>query len=281
MYDDQLSFDLFSRDSNSNESLNFMDNFEIDQSLMPLFVQENNSGSIHEIKNSTNKTNKNKIFNITKNKEKKNKNNEKNFSNNNLNKKGRKTENDKSERNHNKNSDDNIIRKIKVHIFKYARYIINQNIPKKYPKICKLSYNEIMDLQVEKNKNMFNKKLEDIFSEIEMSPKFKKEKYKNHNKNLIEKINKEVNKNEKLKKIKKILDLTFSGLLEILIGNEEKIKELGDVKFPFDSGKKGAEKFIEFIINDEKKEEKVSKEKLNFLINNYENWFKNKKSRKK
>ena len=229
--------------------------------------------SAKESKNFINERKKNKIFYIEKDVEKKNRNNQK--------KKGRKKRTDKSERNHTKNSDDNIIRKIKVHIFKYAIEIMNNNIPKNYPKIKKLSYNEINVLQIQKNRAMFSKSLGEIFTEINMSPKFKDVKYKDdNNKKLIEKINKDAVKKEKLKKIKKILDLTFLDLLEIFKGNEEMINKLGDVKLLVDYGKKGYEQFI----NEQKKKQNVTDDyikNLMNLINDYENWFDSEKSRKK
>jgi len=224
-------------------------------------------------KSSINERKKNKIFFIKKDVEKKNRNNQK--------KKGRKKRTDKSERNHTKNSADNIIRKIKVRIFNYAIEIMNNNIPENYSKIKKLSHNEINVLQIKKNRAMFSKSLGEIFTEINMSPKFKDVKYKDdNNKKLIEKINKDAVEKEKLKKIKKILDLTFLDLLEILRGNEEMINKLGDVKLLVDNGKKGYEQFI----NDQKKKQNVSDDyikNLMNLINDYENWFDSEKSRKK
>ena len=225
-------------------------------------------------KSSINERKKNKIFFIKKDVEKKNRNNQK--------KKGRKKRTDKSERNHTKNSADNIIRKIKVHIFKYAIEIMNNNIPENYSKIKKLSHGEINVLQIKKNIAMFSKSLGEIFTEINMSPKFKDDKYKDdNNKKLIEKINKDAVKKEELKKIKKILDLTFLDLLEIFKGNEEMINKLGDVKLLVDNGKKGYEQFI----NEQKKKENVTDddyiENLMNLINDYENWFDSEKSRKK
>ena len=224
-------------------------------------------------KSSINERKKNKIFFIKKDVEKKNRNNQK--------KKGRKKRTDKSERNHTKNSDDNIIRKIKVHIFKYAIEIMNNNIPENYSKIKKLSHDEINVLQIKKNRAMFSKSLGEIFTEINMSPKFKDDKYKDdNNKKLIEKINKDAVKKEELKKIKKILDLTFLDLLEIFKGNEEMINKLGDVKLLVDNGKKGYEQFI----NEQKKKQNVTDDYINNLmnlINDYENWFDSEKSRKK
>ena len=225
-------------------------------------------------KSSINERKKNKIFFIEKDVEKKNRNNQK--------KKGRKKRTDKSERNHTKNSADNIIRKIKVRIFNYAIEIMNNNIPENYSKIKKLSHGEINVLQIKKNIAMFSKSLGEIFTEINMSPKFKDDKYKDdNNKKLIEKINKDAVKKEELKKIKKILDLTFLDLLEIFKGNEEMINKLGDVKLLVDNGKKGYEQFI----NEQKKKENVTDddyiENLMNLINDYENWFDSEKSRKK
>ena len=224
-------------------------------------------------KSSINERKKNKIFFIEKDVEKKNRNNQK--------KKGRKKRTDKSERNHTKNSADNIIRKIKVRIFNYAIEIKNNNIPENYSKIKKLSHDEINVLQIKKNRAMISKSLGEIFTEINMSPKFKDVKYKDdNNKKLIEKINKDAVKKEELKKIKKILDLTFLDLLEIFKGNEEMINKLGDVKLLVDNGKKGYEQFI----NEQKKKQNVTDDdyitNLMNLINDYENWFDSEKSRK-
>ena len=63
---------------------------------------------------------------------------------------------------------------------------MNNNIPENYSKIKKLSHNEINVLQIKKNRAMFSKSLGEIFTEINMSPKFKDVKYKDdNNKKLI------------------------------------------------------------------------------------------------
>ena len=214
--------------------------------------------------NSTKETKKNEIFKFEKVKREKN---------NNIltRKRGRKRKNDISERNHNKNSEDNIIRKIKVNMFKYARYIINENLEK--DKIEKQPYNKISDLKRDDNIKMFNQNLKEIFFEKELSKKYRNEKYKNYNRNLIDKIYKGKIKQER---VKKILDLTFLDLLEICKGNEEKINQLKQEKI------RGYKPFIEFLFKEKKKKEVSSYyiEKVKNMINNYEKWFENKKGRK-
>jgi hypothetical protein len=136
--------------------------------------------------NSTKETKKNEIFKFEKVKREKNNNIKKT-------KRGRKRKNDISERNHNKNSEDNIIRKIKVNMFKYAIKIINKNSEKN--KIKYLDYKERSNLKRDDNIDMFNKTLKEIFLDIGPSQKYKKDR--NHNRNLIDKIYKGKIKEEK------------------------------------------------------------------------------------
>lgn len=138
-----------------------------------------------------------------------------------INKKGRKKVKDKTERVHNNESADNMIRKIKVHLFKYIRDIINQNFEDKSNKILKLDYSSIMCLKRSINLELFNKTLKQIFSEERQS-----DKYKNYNDNeneiLIKKICNGIIKEER---VKKILNLTFLEMLEIFrrkIGRNKK-----------------------------------------------------------
>ena len=176
--------------------------------------------SVDYSKSSTALTKKYTIFNIEKDKEKKKENILQK-------KRGRKKENAKSEGKHNKNAEDNIMIKIKVEIFKYERDIINLNLTKN-KKIIKLNHKEIRNLQIDINKQMFDKTLKQLFSEI-ISEKFKNIKYKDHNKKLISEIYEGMIKAEK---VKKILDLTFFELLEIFkkkkteIISEKELEEL-------------------------------------------------------
>jgi len=170
-----------------------------------------------------------------------------------INKKGRKTIKDETKRIHNNESDDNMIRKIKVHLFKYARDIINQNFEDKSKKILKLDYSSIMCLKRSVNLDLFNKTLKQIFSEERQS-----DKYKNYNDNeneiLIKNICTGIIKEEK---VKKILNLRFLELLEIFRrkvgGNKKKLgvveKKLEGVNLFVDGGYEGYERFITFSDN--------------------------------
>ena len=66
-------------------------------------------------------------------------------------------------------------------MFNYARYIINQYLKKE--KLFKLDYKERSDLQKDKNIQMFNKTLKEIFLDIGPSQKYKEDR--NYNRNLI------------------------------------------------------------------------------------------------
>lgn len=199
-----------------------------------------------------------------------------------INKKGRKTIKDETERIHNNESDDNMIRKIKVHLFKYARDIINQNFEDKSKKILKLDYSSIMCLKRSVNLDLFNKTLKQIFSEERQS-----DKYKNYNDNeneiLIKNICTGIIKEEK---VKKILNLKFLELLEIfrrkIGGNKKKSnvieKKLERVNLLVNNKYEGYERFINNLMN----KKSVSQNyifKIKHMILDYESWFINKEGR--
>ena len=199
-------------------------------------------------------------------------------------KKGRKNKSDKTKSLHNKESDDNIIRKIKVHIFKYCLYVLNQNFQNKNKKnkILKLNHEKIMNLKRNANLNLFNKTLKNIFSEIEISQKFSTHNSE-ENKKLITKIYKGIIKEEK---IKQILDLTFSEILDIFrkniiedIENKEKINsliesKLNGVNLLINNEYEG----IDYLINNLRESNFQDNyiDKIIDLTLNYENWFENK-----
>ena len=112
-------------------------------------------------------------------------------------KRGRKKRTDKSKGNFNKNSEDNMITKIKFAIFQYARDIINQNLPENKG-IIKLDHKVIRNLQKDINMQMFDKTLKKLFLEINESEKFKKIEYKNNNKIIISEIDKNIIKAERV-----------------------------------------------------------------------------------
>ena len=199
-----------------------------------------------------------------------------------INKKGRKTIKDETERIHNNESDDNMIRKIKVHLFKYARDIINQNFEDKSKKILKLDYSSIMCLKRSTNIDLFNKTLKQIFSEERQS-----DKYKNYNDNeneiLIKNICTGIIKEEK---VKKILNLKFLELLEIfrrkIGGNKKKSnvieKKLERVNLLVNNKYEGYERFINDLMN-KKTVSQYYIIKIKNMILDYESWFINKEGR--
>ena len=199
-----------------------------------------------------------------------------------INKKGRKTIKDETERTHTNESDDNMIRKIKVHLFKYARDIINQNFEDKSNKILKLDYSSIMCLKRSTNIELFNKTLKQIFSEERQS-----DKYKNYNDNeneiLIKNICTGIIKEEK---VKKILNLKFLELLEKKkkkIGqNRKKLnlieKKLDGVNLFVNNKYDGYERFINGLMN-KKTVSEYYIFKIKNMILDYESWFINKEGR--
>ena len=242
----------------------------IDEQIKKIIPGINNT-SVNGSKSSTAETQKNKIFNIEKVKEKKNI----------LQKKrGRKKTNEKSERKHNNTSEDNMITKIKVQIFKYAMDIINQNLPEN-KQLIKLNHNKVRKLQIDLNTKMFDKTLRQLFSEINKSKKYKDQKYEDNNKKIINEIDEGIIKAEK---VKKILDLTFFELLEIFKKKKEEIisdNELDELNLLVGEKREKKSGFERFI---KKLKDKFSDDyimKISSLIFKYKEWFDGKTGRKK
>ena len=259
---------------------NFNPNFERHKEIESIIIRNNNIsvGDVRVSKSSLVEAKKNKIFNIEKVKEKKNEHILQK-------KRGRQKANEKSERKHNKNAEDNMITKIKIGIFKYIRDIINQNIPKNITEnkeIIKLAHKEIRNLKKDINIEMFGKTLRELFSGIKKSEKFKNKKYKDQNIIIIREIDEGAIKAEK---VKKILDLKFIELLEIFRKKKEEIiSENGLEEIYLLVGKNHEkESGYESFINKLKKKNKQDNyiENISNLIFKYEDWFKNKKGRKK
>ena len=193
---------------------------------------------------------------------------------------GRKKKEDLKERAHNKNSEDNMINKIKTHFFLYLYEIINENVENEKYKVKKIPTKVISNLNVFENKELWNNTISNILKTYKISSK-----YSNYNewenKNIVEKIE----KSKKEIKVKKILNLEFKELFGIfrrkLNNNKDITKELlekikgldllnnNDIYCDFNNFIKGIEilesnEYIESIKN---------------LCLDYENWFKNKVAR--
>lgn len=206
---------------------------------------------------------------------------------------GRKKKNDQTKREHDKFSPDNIINKIKTVIFNdYIITIIKINsIDEKTHQISlkKLKRTFINDLNNEKNKDLLDKSLKEILSEINISAKYTNFQ-ENYNKKIIDKIYEEKTQ----KNIMKILELTLREILIIFRKrlNNEKNDELFKEK-KLDEKIKGLKvdindviDFIENIKNNKNKENEVDiddfidsneldryvKEVKKYCLE-YENWF--------
>ena len=122
---------------------------------------------------------------------------------------------------------ENIIRKIKSRFFNYIRYIIRENSI--YKKICLNTFLYIIvNSNSDKNKELFNMKIKDIFLEeqkVKIHSRFKKD----NDKKIIEKIYKE----GKEIKVIQILELTFKELFIIFrkkLNVEEDEEEIKNIK---------------------------------------------------
>ena len=162
---------------------------------------------------------------------------------------------------------------------------IYQNIPKNITEnkeIIKLAHKEIRNLKKDINIEMFDKTLRELFSGIKKSEKFKNKKYKDQNIIIIRDIDEGAIKAEK---VKKILDLKFIELLEIFRKKKEEIiSENGLEEIYLLVGKNNEkESGSESFINELKEKNNSAKyiENISNLIFKYEDWFKNKKGRKK
>ena len=209
---------------------------------------------------------------------------------NNLPKRRRKNENNNNNKKHDKLAIDNITNKIKRAVFNFARNIIKKNSIDGI-ELKKFRNKTIEVLTKNKNEELFQMPLKDIFSNEKISSKYKK--FDNYeNKNIIDKIYKE----NKETKIIQILDLTFQEILIIFrknlkyIEDKEKIRELRDkikdLDLLDDKNDKSYEEIDHLIKKTRESYDDLNQNELDEYINkikvqccNYENWFNNKVSR--
>ena len=177
---------------------------------------------------------------------------------------GRNKKNDNTIRKHNKDSADNIIRKIKVCIFKKLIEYSKEHISKK---LLSLDYNKyISNLKKDINLQMLDSPLREILS-LDTSVKYGKDK-KGHNKKIINSIIKELN-NEK---VKNLLEMKLNDWIDNIFLFKEKSED--ETKF------KGLESTLLYIIkNLEYPNDKDYLKRFVFYLYNFSNWFRNKKGR--
>ena len=207
-----------------------------------------------------------------------------------LEKRGRISYNENKEGKHNKFSGDNIINKIKVHVFNYLRDIIKKNSNEQID-LKKIGNKFSADLKVKQNIEQYKMKIKDILIEKKISTKYKtKDIFEN--KIIIE----EIYKKQYEQKVIQILELTFEDLLILFRKKLNDFEDIEYIKTNIEEKIKGLDLIdnynkyedIEYFINEirEKYEHKISAKELEDYISsveelclNYINWFKNKKIR--
>ena len=206
-------------------------------------------------------------------------------------KRGRKKMADKFKRKHNESSKDNITNKIKVHFFHYIRDIIKKNSIHEIIQFKKTKHRFISNLKKDKNEDLFKMKMKDILSKEQISRKYKKfNEYEN--KIIIEKIYKE----NKEKKVMKILKLTFNELFIIFRKklkcqkDETLIKKISKKIKGLDLLKNNNYDDVDYLIEDIKKRNAKNKnmdekelevyiQKVKNVCCHYEEFFKDKMKR--
>ena len=174
---------------------------------------------------------------------------------------GRKRKGDNTKAEHDKYKPDNIIRKIKVNIFRNLIGFINSYISNisNEEQLVGLDYQYISELKKNKNLKMLETPLEELLS-YENSSKYGPE---NKNREIISEI-----KNTKDDKIKRLLIMEFSEWLNIFLFKQ---KTEDEIKF------NGLQLTLKKLIKNEPKD---YFSKFILYLYNYQNYFENKKGRK-
>jgi len=174
---------------------------------------------------------------------------------------GRKRKGDNTKAEHDKYKPDNIIRKIKVNIFRNLIGFINSYISNisNEEQLVGLDYQYISELKKNKNLKMLETPLEELLS-YENSSKYGPE---NKNREIISEI-----KNTKDDKIKRLLIMEFSEWLNIFLFKQ---KTEDEIKF------NGLQLTLKNLIKNEPKD---YFSKFILYLYNYQNYFENKKGRK-
>lgn len=161
---------------------------------------------------------------------------------------------------HNKDSEDNKMRKIKVHFMDYTVNMLNESLEDKRQQFYKIDSNISVNLKKEFNEALMERSLYDIFRNENLSNKYRKIKDEKLNLILIDKIYEE-------KVEKKTIEILEKKYIDII----------NDIK---------KNCLDEFLAKIEEKENRNKNENdgeyfnsLKKLFNNYENWFKDKKGR--
>ena len=161
---------------------------------------------------------------------------------------------------HNKNKEDNIMRKIKTHLFEYIVNQLNLSLSDERKKFYKIDKSLSENLKKDFNMELMEKRIFDIFMNTKISKKYKRISDKFYNAKLINTILAENIEKETIK----LLSMKIIDMINFIKENQ-------------------LEEFLSIIENKEKGiDESNSEEYMSLLrkvLINYENWFSNKRGR--
>ena len=161
---------------------------------------------------------------------------------------------------HNKNNEDNIMRKIKTHLFEYIVNQLNLSLSDKRKKFYKIDKSLSENLKKDFNMELMEKRIFDIFMNTKISKKYKRISDKFYNAKLINTILAENIEKETIK----LLSMKIIDMINFIIENQ-------------------LEEFLSIIENKEKGiDESNSEEYMSLLrkvLINYQNWFSIKRGR--
>jgi len=179
-------------------------------------------------------------------------------------KRGRKPKKESGKGKHSRNDEDNIIRKIKAHFFKYVNETLNKAIKSTWHKFENIPYDIIRKSSNEYNIHLMNSTIKEIYeASIHYVDKYERKNYE-RNKWALEYFSKEENE-DKEKEVINLLNLNFIQFFDIF--RKEYLPTFLDEINPLSKNKKP---------NNDKKDksnvdEKIDEEEVNQYLTKVEN----------
>ena len=164
---------------------------------------------------------------------------------------------------HNKNSEDNMMRKIKTNLMEYILNLLNDSLKNKEYKFYRIDKNLMECLKKDFNLRLLNRTIEDIFYNEITSKKYRTPVDAHINREVIDKIILEGREEDTIK----ILKMTFKDII-----TEIRTNQLKHIEFF---------KIIEIKENKIREDNNIKDyiDSLKELFSNYEIWFQKKKGR--
>ena len=179
---------------------------------------------------------------------------------------GRKPKNVSKKGNHTKNTEDNMMRKIKTYFIKYIHNLINKSINDKNLQLLKLDSEINEKLKRDYNIKLMATTFRDLYENRPLSSKYKKKTIDNNdiNKDIIQKIYSE--DRDKEVEVINILNMTYKELFNDFIKNNLNTF-LNEIYEKEKANNEPEEDIVNYI------------QKIKNLCYNYEQWFTEKKGR--